>query len=101
VNPAAPIEAMARLARHPVNYVRRGVARNPEAPAELIDALAADEDMQPRWWAALHPRIAPAALERLAADPEQNDAEPEPSTRDTSRASGSPDRRDPAPCAPA
>lgn len=60
---------LSRFAAHASPVVRHGVAKNPEASAELLARLAGDPDAYVRSAVAAHPRVALASLAELAHDP--------------------------------
>lgn len=69
-NPNAPAEVLTQLARDPEDGVRSGVAGNRDVSAEALIQLARDPEM--RWWVSRNQRHAPAeALIQLARDPDQ------------------------------
>jgi hypothetical protein len=67
-NPNTPADALATLATDPDGNVRLGVARNPNTPAGVLAALATDPDGSLRFAVAGNPSTPADALTTLAID---------------------------------
>lgn len=67
-NRHAPADLLARLAADPDAGVRGEVARNDSTAAHLVAALAGDVDARVRCWAVLNPLLPDATVRAMAED---------------------------------
>ena len=65
-------EIFKRLVTDEVAAVRQAVARNHNAPPEVLARLSGDEDPRVRWGVAVNAHAPPGVLARLAGDPDKD-----------------------------